>query len=149
MFTMNFKAAKEGFFDRAKVIGAVGKASIRVLSRFGAFVRTRARSSIRKRKKISLPGQAPSSHVGTLKDLIFFSYDQGHRSVVIGPTLSNRPSGATATLEYGGDAEIQERLFKTKKPVAKKVRIKARPYMHPAFQAELPGLPAMWENSVR
>jgi hypothetical protein len=45
-----FQAAKQGFFDRAKVKNAVDAGTRRVLSRFGAFVRTRARTSIRKRK---------------------------------------------------------------------------------------------------
>ena len=31
----------------------------------------------------------------------------------------------------------------------KQVRIKARPFMGPAYEKELPGLPQMWRDSVR
>lgn len=144
MFGLDFKAAKEGFFDRAKVLAAADRATLRVLSRFGAYVRQRARSSIRKRRRVSQPGQPPSSHVGLLKDLIFFSYEPSARSVVVGPTLTNRPTGAPETLEYGGESDLPIRGGKTAR-----VRIEARPYMHPALAKELPGLPAMWRDSIR
>lgn len=140
------KQAKGGFFDRAAVVGAVDAATRRVLSRFGAFVRTRARTSIRKRKSTSPPGGPPYSHVGTLRKLIFFAYDFARASVVIGPTLSDSPSGAPEILEFGGTAEISDRDHKGR---TKTVRIGPRPYMGPAFQQELPGLPAMWKDSVR
>lgn len=144
MIGLDFKAAKEGFFDRAKVLRSVDAATRKVLSRFGAFVRTRSRTSIRKRKGISPPGGPPYSHVGTLRDLIFFSYDEARRSVVIGPTLSRRPTGAPENLEYGGEADIPQRRGK---PARAKIR--PRPFMGPAFEAEKPGLPAMWRDSVR
>src|SRR5690606_6172596 len=51
----------ELFFDRKAVTSRVDKATRKVLSRFGAFVRRTARSSIRKRKKTSQPGSPPSS----------------------------------------------------------------------------------------
>ena len=146
---ISIKAAKNNFFDRAAVINAVDRATLRVLSKFGAFVRTRARSSIRKRKRASAPGQPPSSHVGLLKSLIFFSYDQGRKSVVIGPTLSSRPSGAPETLEYGGDADVESFDRARKVRIKHRTKIAARPFMGPAFEAEKPGLPAMWANSVR
>lgn len=155
MFKLDFKAAKEGFFDREKVINAVDRATRRVLSKFGAFVWRRAKSSIRKRKKASKAGQPPSSHSGLLKDLIFFSFDPAATSVVIGPTLINRPTGAPEILEYGGEAEIRGSQFRTRQgkvvreKTTRKIKIQPRPYMGPAFEAEKPGLPAMWANSVR
>jgi len=36
-------------------------------------------------KGVPAPGSLPSSHVGTLRRLIFFGYDLSARSVVIGP----------------------------------------------------------------
>jgi hypothetical protein len=48
---MTFRAAKQWFFDRAKVKNAVDVGTRRVLSRFGAFVRTRAKTSIRKKER--------------------------------------------------------------------------------------------------
>lgn len=152
---IDIRAATNNFFDKKVVIDAVDRATLRVLSKFGSFVRRRAKSSIRKRKKASQPGQPPSSHVGLLKDLIFFSWDSSARKVVIGPVLKTNPTGAPETLEYGGDAEIAEGQFRTRggkvrfERVKKRVSIKQRPFMQPALKAELPGLPAMWADSVR
>jgi hypothetical protein len=116
-----------------------------VLSRFGAFVRRSAKSSIRKRKKAAPPGQPPSSHTGLLKKFIFFGYDADRRSVVIGPTRLNQKGRGEAPplLEYGGKATLVRRGKK------KRVTYQARPYMGPAFEKEKPQLPAMWRGSVR
>jgi len=141
MIGMDIKAM---FFDRKAVMSAVDRGARKVLSRFGAFVRTGAKSSIRKRKATSQPGQPPSSHVGTLKRLIYFGYDPGRKSVVIGPVqFDGRAEGAEA-LEYGGRARIRTR--KGKKVTA---TYRARPFMGPAFEAEKPKLPAMWAGSIK
>lgn len=148
-FTMSLKEAKEGFLDRQKVTAIVGRESVKALSRFGAFVRTRARTSIRKRKGISQPGQPPSSHVGLLKKGILFSYDKARQSVVIGPVKLNKPGEAPELLEYGGETTIEtsEKFTRRKKRV--RARYRSRPYMRPAFTQELKNLPRIWQNSVR
>lgn len=144
MIQLSLKAAKAGFFDRDAVTKAVDRTTRRVLSKFGAFVRTRSRTSIRKRKGISPPGKPPHSHTGLLRDLIFFSYDQDRQSVVIGPVRLGRGTGeAPAALEYGGRSTIRRRGKSVR------VTIGPRPYMQPAFDAELPGLPALWKDSIR
>jgi len=136
---------KRMFFDRQAVISKVDAATRRVLSKFGAFVRRSAKSSIRKRKKAAPPGQPPSSHTGLLKKFIFFGYDADRRSVVIGPTRLNQKGRGEAPplLEYGGKATLVRRGKK------KRVTYQARPYMGPAFEKEKPQLPAMWRGSVR
>ena len=68
---------KKMFFDAKAVISRVDAATRKVLSRFGAFVRTGAKHSIHKRKAVSQPGEPPSSHVGLLRKLIYFGYDPG------------------------------------------------------------------------
>lgn len=142
---MNLKSAQAGFFDRKKVTRTVDKATRKVLSRFGAFVRTAARSSIRRRKSVSNPGQAPTSWTGLLKKFLFFSYDHAKRSVVIGPVRLNKSGGeAPRLLEEGG--RVARRGRKGKRRV---MRYEARPYMGPAFKKEKPKLPAMWRDSVR
>lgn len=155
---ITIRAARSNFFDRESVIAAAGAAQVRVLSKFGAFVRTRAKSSIRKRKKSSKPGQPPSSHLGLLKQFIFFSYDREAESVVIGPALINRSTNAPETLEHGGDTTIEVHRFVSGAKYGNRVRyltqqkpihVKARPFMGPALKAELPGLPALWRNSIR
>jgi hypothetical protein len=100
--------AKKMFFDRQAVIDAIGRANVVVLSRAGAFIQRRAKSSIRKRKRVSLPGEPPSSHVGTLRNLIYFGFDTGTRSVVVGPTPVGAISVVPPTLEYGGPSVVRK-----------------------------------------
>ena len=143
MIEMTFQAAKQGFFDRAKVKNAVDAGTRKVLSKFGAFVRQRAKTSIRKKKGISPPGSPPYSHTGLLRKFILFAYDPQRRSVVIGPTLTKEGSRVPSLLEYGGEVIIEHR---SKKRLA---RYRPRPYMRPAFEAEKSQLPALWRNSIR
>jgi len=133
------------FFDTRKVRRAVDVGTRRVLSKFGAFVRRTARSSIRKRKKPSSPGSPPSSHTGLLKRFIWFGYEPARRSVVIGPArLTQKGRGeAPSLLEYGGSAKLERRGKR------KRAKVRARPFMGPAFEKEQPKLPAIWRDSVR
>jgi len=135
---------RQMFFDRKAVTSRVDTATRKVLSKFGAFVRTGARHSIRKRKAISAPGSPPSSHVGLLRKLIYFGYDPGRQSVVIGPTPLHGTAEARPLLEYGGTARRRDR--RGRRVVA---TYRARPFMGPAFEREKPKLPAMWANSVK
>ena len=140
---MKLKQAKSLFFDRQAVMNSVNRAERRVLSKFGAFVRKGARSSIRRRKAISEPGKPPSSHTGLLRQFIFFVYEPNRASVVIGPVELNRGTEAPRLLEHGGSVvrrERQQRVAMTYRP---------RPFMGPAFERELPKLPALWRDSVR
>jgi len=135
---------KQLFFDSPKVINAMDKATRKVLSRFGAFVRRTAKGSIRKRKKSSAPGMPPSSHTGLLKRFIFFGYDLSRKSVVIGPErLNAKNTDAPHTLEYGGTTTLAGRDSK------RRIHIQQRPYMGPAFEKEKPKLPSMWKNSIQ
>ena len=111
--------AKSMFFDRKTVLSSVDRATRRVLSKFGAYVRTSAKSSIRKRKKVSDPGRPPSSRTGLLKKYIFFAYDGRKQSVVIGPVRLNtkyfdrdvqpKTGLVPEVLEYGGSLDVIER----------------------------------------
>lgn len=174
MIGLSVNQAKGLFFDRARVVSAVSKAERRVLSKFGAFVRTRARSSIRTRKKASQPGRPPSSHTGILKGYLFFAYEPSRRSVVIGPAKTNqvffRMDGTPVTglvpevLEYGGAIRILEVLkygrwqradLRSKRRLAglktrlRTVTIAPRPYMNPALRAEAPKFPLFWRDAVK
>jgi len=113
---------KNLFFDRATVVREVGKANASALSKAGSFVRRRARSSLRRRKKPSAPGTPPSVHsssnVATLK-AILFAYDSVNKSVVVGPIRLNQKhfigpqliSGTVpSTHEFGGAMGIREKL---------------------------------------
>jgi hypothetical protein len=135
---------KRLFFDRPAVLSKLDAATRRVLSKFGAFVRRTAKSSIRKRKKPSPPGSPPSSHTGLLKRLIFFGYDPGKRSVVIGPEPLRSTVEAPPLLEYGGTARRKNRRGKSVTAT-----YKPRAYMGPAFQKEQASLPSLWRDSIR
>ena len=143
MIGMKLAQAKVLFFDRQVVTNAADRAQRNVLSKFGAFVRQTARTSIRKRKAISEPGRPPSSHTGLLKRNIFFVFSPETRSVVIGPILLNQRTDAPRLLEHGDTVIGKKRN--------KRVRMKyrARPFMGPAFDREQQKLPDLWRNSVR
>lgn len=153
---MNFKSALSGFFDRQKVVSAVDKATRKVLSRFGAFVRQRAKSSIRRRKTPSKPGQPPTSWTGLLKKFLFFSFDRSKRSVVIGPSkLNTAGRDAPEVLEQGGTVKQTNRRRQNRRGRRSEqrerrvVRYRPRPYMGPAFEKEKSKLPRLWRDSVR
>lgn len=135
--------AKGLFFDRQQVQSAVSRAERRVLSKFGAYVRQDARQRIRRRKRPSRLGESPTNQTGLLKRHIYFVFDDARRSVVIGPILLNRGSGAPSTLEHGGDVVIAERGRR------RTVTYAPRPYMGPAFEKEKQKLPALWRDSVK
>jgi len=134
------------FFDSPRVVAAVDRAKRKALSRGGAFVRTRARSSIRKRKGPSAPGRPPHSHEGSLRRLIFFGYDRQTDSVVVGP-LGFGKKTAPNVLEFGGRTTITRR--RKGRRVRRRVRIARRAYMGPALEKEKRNLPKAWANSVR
>ena len=101
--------AKKLFFDRRTVMSATNRAERRVLSKFGAFVMRRAKTSMKaggKSNKTSPPGQPPRSHgARLLRQFIFFVYEQRRSSVVIGPAKLNTRTGDGDTpevLEHGG-----------------------------------------------
>lgn len=122
---------KEWFFDRARVQRAVDRAVKSALSRVGAFIRRRAKSSIRKRRRISMPGHPPSSHVGLLKKYILFGYEPRRKTVVVGAVdFSGR--GVPRTLERGGPVRFAGGLRANKRAI-----MKPRPYIGPAAQAEV------------
>ena len=131
------------FFDAPAVRRAVDRATRRQLSGAGAFIRERAMTSIRKRKRISRPGRPPHSHAGHLRRLIFFAYDPGSESMVIGP-VRFKTGEAPNLLEFGGRAVREARSGRRRR-----VRYRRRPFMGPALAAELPELPNRWRNSVR
>ncbi len=138
---------KNLFFDRKAVVDAVDKAKRAVLSKAGAFIRTIARTSIRKRKGSSPPGSPPHSHVGLLRNFILFGYDPASDSVVIGPAKLNKPTEAPRVLEHGGTTTITR--FARGRLRKRRLRIAARPYMGPALEKEQPKLPKLWAGSVK
>jgi hypothetical protein len=83
---------REAFFDRPKVIASLKKAKRKALSKAGAFVRRRARSSMRRRKSASAPGSPPSAHSSNTHSLktILFAYQPQSQSAIVGPVQLNQ-----------------------------------------------------------
>ena len=132
------------FFDRQKVQDAADRATRRVLSRFGAFVRTRSRSSIRRRRGSAPPGQPPRAHSSEIKRILF-AYEPAEQGVVIGPVGLNgvdRPGGKTVPelMEFGGRIRRDGQTLE----------YEPRPFMGPAFAKEVDKqMPDMWRDSIR
>lgn len=157
---------KDRFFDREKVVQQIGRANVRKLSKIGAFVRRRARTSLRRgpRRRIkgrtvpSAPGSPPRvwsrDSFATLKNILFGLSRDGN-AVLIGPRKvpSSKLSGSSAQtvpelLEHGGsaqvavDADTGDALGFTPKQairgvVMRKALYQPRPFMGPALRAEI------------
>lgn len=90
---------KESFFDRPKVIASLKKAKRKALSKAGAFVRRRARSSLRRRKNPSAPGSPPSTHSKdpSLKTILF-AFQPQSESTIVGPVQLNQVNFTVASV---------------------------------------------------
>lgn len=175
MFSLDINV-KRLFFDRARVKSWMDAKTRAGLSRAGSFVRQRARSLIRFRKrKVSEPGKPPFAHVkGTFASLrtILFAVDPARRSVVIGPVRLNAKSFQNGilqrgvvpnVLEFGGQQGIREEQLsgglwvkagRRSKRRGRPTRVrtatyKPRPFMAPALAAEAHTLPKHWAGSVK
>jgi hypothetical protein len=146
---------KNLFFDRAMVVREIGKINAAALSKAGAFVRRRARSSMRRRKKASTPGSPPSAHstdtVATLKNILF-AYDRQRQSVVIGPVRLNGSGGSVPALhEFGGTQTVRRfrRQNGRNQLIPKLAHYPPRPFMGPALKAEAHNFPNLWASNSR
>ncbi len=158
----NVAGVSKTFFNTVAVTSKVPPAIRKALSKFGAFTRRTAKSSLKYGDKPSRPGKPPTVHrskaftrktkskgrvkqqpASPLRELIFFGYDEAKRSVVIGPALGGSHDGAPAAMEHGGANVI------TTNGVRKTVRFAARPFMQPAFDKELGGAAGNLKNLVR
>lgn len=146
--SFDFAQVRQAFFDAKKVTDMVEKKKLKALAKFGAFVRRRAKSSIRKRKRTSEPGSPPSSHIGTLKNLIYFAYDAASGTTVVGPIPFGGKAVAPALLEHGGSisggALKQNKIGSVRKP--RTLNYRPRPFMVPALEAELPKFAGLFKR---
>jgi hypothetical protein len=141
---INVKKAGAAFLDAPKVIAATTRAERSVLYKVGSRVRRKSRQSMKpggKKGKTSAPGEPPRYQTRKLKDRIFFKFDFGERSVVVGP----EPYGSrnARALEEGGIVTVRTKKKRVRRKIA------ARPFMGPAFAAILPQVPQFWKDSVR
>ena len=154
---------KDLFFDRPAVKDRMTKANRKALTKVGAFIRRRARSSLRRRKKSSQPGQPPSVHtadrVATLKNILF-AYEPNSQTLVVGPVKLNQktllgPQLGNVTVpqlhEFGATVKVRagRRRIRHGQPVrVRRVKYAQRPFMGPALEAEKDHIPDAWSGSV-
>lgn len=156
---------KQLFFTTKAVTSALDKASKQALSRFGAFVRRRDKSSMKYKKGGARPGSPPHVHArggftrtkkvkgvptkvaaSPLRELTFFGYDPYTKSVVVGPAVFKSRVGAgkvPKVVEEGGMGPYLSHgkiLQKMNKP---------RPHLGPAFHKELSLLPAEFKDRIK
>jgi len=149
MIGVQFDALKQNILDRAKIMASVDEASARAKARFGAFVRQRGKNNTRARKKVSKPGQTPSGHTMKIHEQIVFMVEPDN--VVIGPLLWNAARSRTtlSALEHGGDSLIFQAARRGRPAKTTPIHVLARPYMQPAFDAEVEKSPKLWEEAMR
>lgn len=155
-FGVTYKV-KNLFFDRALVRREVGKLNAAALSKIGSFVRTRARTSMRRRKSASAIGSPPSVHsrdkVATLRNILF-AYDRANMSVVIGPVRLNGSQGTVPALHEFGGRGLGRKLIRRQgkreiRGPLEQVQFPPRPFMGPALTAEAPKFPSLWTATKR
>jgi len=161
--------AKKLFFNSKEIVERMDPKKRRFLSKFGAFVRRTARSSIKsggKSRKTSRPGEPPRTQTKNgLKERssIQFWPDRRLENVIIGPILrQNRKGGPDAlrTIEEGGSTMVEELVLKSGSRRRKfdrddyirtgrrvRARIAARPYMFPAFENEKSQISEIWKKA--
>lgn len=121
------------FFDSDQVIKQLDRKSRRILSKFGAFTRRTAQTSMRDRKEPAKPGEPPHAHKRKqLKRLLFFAFDPVTKSVVVGPVKFERTStaGIPRLMEEGGTVPA---TAKRKTPA----NYRPHPFMKPAFDKNI------------
>lgn len=121
-------------FDQEGLVARVAKASVEILRRMGAYVRTVARRKVKTSKNPSLPGTPPHSGTGALKRGLLFGVVRAKQSVVIGPSEQFVGSSMTAH-EFGGGY--------------KKERYPKRPLMGPSLKESAPRLARLWQDAVK
>lgn len=155
------------FFDRQRVIESIGRANARRLSRMGAFVQRRARSSLKrsgKSRRSAARGRPPRVHstndTVSLKN-IQFGLNSDDAGVVIGPVklhqknnFSDPSKTVPELLEFGGAVRIREyrwpgsevwlpgapRRRRDKNEVERRfrsARYAPHPFMGPALEKEI------------
>ena len=163
---------KDFFFDRQAVIERMSRANHRALVKAGAFIRRRARSSLRRRRRVSPAGSPPSVHsqdpIATLKNILF-AYEPHSQSLIVGPVKLNQravlgPELTDATVpqihEFGANVKVREVQRGSKwlsgvrhvRP-GEAVRVRTakyapRPFMGPALEAEKENIPDAWVGTL-
>lgn len=121
-------------FNIGLISRKVREANRKALGYAAGYVRKVARSSIKSRKRISLPGFPPSSHTHELREFILYDVSDLGDYAIIGARRLSKPGLAPKALEHGG----MDPLGHFYQP---------RPFMEPALEETKRRLPDFWKNS--
>lgn len=157
--------AKAFFFDRSAVLDRLDKMKAGGLKQCGAVTRRIARNSLRRSPNPSRPGQPPKIH-GTdslLKKFIFFTFDPGSFSCLVGPARINSSMTAAAgdtvpgILEHGGTTHFPATSYLDTNSATGRVRrrmyaavaryVQPRPFMRPALEKAADKYPRLFANA--
>jgi len=120
----------------------------RVLTAAAARGRVIARNAMRRRKRAARPGEAPSVRGGQLKRFLVYAFEPAQHVALFGPRyLSGSRQSTPEVLEHG--KTVPRRVGRGRKRRWQNVRYEPRPAMVPALEKIMPGLPAMWKDSIR
>jgi hypothetical protein len=157
--------AKAFFFDRSAVLDKVAKMKAGGLKQCGAVTRRIARNSLRRSPNPSKPGRPPNVHGSDslLKKFIFFTFDPGSFSCLVGPTRINSSMTAAAgdtvpaILEHGGTTHFRGGSYLDTTSTTGRVRrrmyaavaryVQPRPFMEPALQKAADKYPRLFANA--
>lgn len=158
------------FFDSPLMRRLAGKATVRSLSRCGAFVATAQKTSVRyTTKQAPSPAGSPplarrserftrkttnkktgvvtERATSPLRELTRFGYDPRTESVVVGPEdyrgAATRAHKVPETLEEGGTVVIRRR------GEFRRVHVRRRPWAVPALKKTAPKFPGTFKGSIR
>lgn len=168
---MNIESAKWFFFDRAHVEEKIGKRAVKALSRFGAFVRTRSKTSMKRARRKTLAEMSPrekrihairvraaQKRGASTPKRPFKPSKPGEpprvragtlkRHVYFGlePQRKNVVIGPILFEPESGAPEILEHGGVTRN--RRRAKVEPRPYMRPAFDREIDNLPRHWRHSL-
>ncbi len=161
---------KDLFFDRRAVKDAVRRGTRKALSKAGAYVRKRAKSRLRRRKRTSEPGESPSIHsrdeTRTLKRILF-AFEPATEGVVVGPVGLGTQRPTVPELMEGGGSQVIVEASPWKSgdkwiPIGRRVprwaqRVRRRratyeprPFMGPALEEEIAAgtIPAQFADVI-
>lgn len=133
---------KKMFLDSAKVQRLMDKKTSTAFKKYGGLVRKVAQRSMRTRKGSSPAGMPPYAHTKKLlKKMLFYSYDEQNKSVVIGPVrLGKAKIGVPRLHEHGGVYTVMNKRGKIINR-----HYPERKYMQPAHETSIAKLPSYFK----
>lgn len=146
--------------EEKTLLKRVDKAEKKWLNYAGAIIRKSARRNIRRRKRVSRPGESPTNQTGRLRNDIVYNVNPDRGYVVIGPQRAGNTKNVLQSLEYGGVSYSYRSISiyseatngeRTVKRVRKRIvrNIAARPFMGPAFNATQQSIDRFWADAIR